>query len=187
VALSMEEQRILAEMERNLAADDPRLASRLTSFGQQGLPGTVKSQRVRTIAGLLALAMIAAVTITMFMLSPYVNGRRADQPRTHPTAGASAAPAATTHNPVVGNASNGTKIGARGNAGKTAAVHGTTAKGTGSTRRSATAPATGARSGTPRSGTPRSGTLRSGTMASSKAGTSKTGTSKNSASRSASH
>jgi hypothetical protein len=94
VALSMEEQRILDEMERNLAADDPRLASRLSSFGQQRLPGTLKSQRVRTIAGLLALAMIAAVTVTMFMLSPYVNARHDDYaPKAHPTAGA---PTATT-------------------------------------------------------------------------------------------
>ncbi len=93
MALSMEEQRILAEMERNLAANDPRLASRLSSFGQQRMPGTLKSQRVRTIAGLLALAMIAAVTVTMFMLSPYVNARHNDVPRARPTA---AAPTSTT-------------------------------------------------------------------------------------------
>jgi hypothetical protein len=131
VALSMEEQRILAEMERNLVADDPRLASRLTSFGQQGLPGTLKSQRVRTIAGLLALAMIAAVTITMFMLSPYVNGRRSDLPRAHPTAGASSAPKATTHSPAASNADTA-------GAGKTAASHGRTARGASHAGRSST-------------------------------------------------
>jgi Protein of unknown function (DUF3040) len=166
VALSMEEQRILAEMERNLAADDPRLASRLTSFGQQGLPGTLKSQRVRTIAGLLALAMIAAVTITMFMLSPYVNGRRSDLPRAHPTAGAS------TTTPT---ATNGSKIGARTNTDKTAA-HGTTGKGTGSTVGSATGRSTTGRSTTGRS-----------TTGSNKASTSNTGTGTNNASRPSSH
>jgi Protein of unknown function (DUF3040) len=103
VALSMEEQRILDEMERNLAADDPRLASRFSSFGQQRLPGTLRSQRVRTTAGLLALALIAAVTITMFMLSPYVNSRRSDLSPTHDHA--SAAPANTTHSPSASRAS----------------------------------------------------------------------------------
>jgi Protein of unknown function (DUF3040) len=97
VALSMEEQRILAEMERNLAAEDPRLASRLTAFGQRR-PTSLRAQRVRTIAGLLALAMIAAVTITMFMLSPYVGGRGTGYgtPRAHSTTTASTQPTATT-------------------------------------------------------------------------------------------
>ena len=38
MALSMDEQRILDEMERKLAGDDPLLASRLTSFGRPGVP-----------------------------------------------------------------------------------------------------------------------------------------------------
>jgi hypothetical protein len=71
VALSMEEQRMLDEMERALAEDDPRLASRLNAFGQQRLPGAFTSPRAKTISGLLALALIAAVTIMMFVLSPY--------------------------------------------------------------------------------------------------------------------
>ncbi len=98
MALSMEEQRILAEMERNLAAEDPRLASRLTAFGQHR-PGSLRAQRVRTIAGLLALAMIAAVTITMFMLSPYVGGRDPGYgtPRAHSSATVSSPPTATAH------------------------------------------------------------------------------------------
>ncbi len=98
MALSMDEQRILAEMERNLAAEDPRLASRLSSFGQQRLPGAFRSQRARTIGGLLALALIAAVTAMMFVLSPYADMARHDQsvpPKSHPTATASSRPAAT--------------------------------------------------------------------------------------------
>ena len=71
MALSMEEQRMLDEMERALAADDPRLASRLNAFGQQRMPGAFTSPRAKTISGLLALALIAAVTIMMFVLSPY--------------------------------------------------------------------------------------------------------------------
>jgi Protein of unknown function (DUF3040) len=74
VALSMEEQRMLDEMERQLAIDDPKLASRLNAFGGQRLPGALSSHRARTISGLLALVLIAAVTIMMFVLSPYGRG-----------------------------------------------------------------------------------------------------------------
>jgi hypothetical protein len=85
VALSMEEQRILDEMERALAAEDPRLAARLNAFGQQHLPGFLTSRRARTISGLLALALIAAVTVMMFVLSPYAR-HHANTPRTTPSA-----------------------------------------------------------------------------------------------------
>jgi Protein of unknown function (DUF3040) len=90
VALSMEEQRMLDEMERQLAIDDPKLASRLNAFGGQRLPGTFSSHRARTISGLLALVLIAAVTIMMFVLSPY--GRSAAHgagPSGNPSAAAS--------------------------------------------------------------------------------------------------
>jgi hypothetical protein len=90
VALSMEEQRMLDEMERALAADDPRLASRLNAFGQQRLPGIFSSQRAKTISGLLALALIAAVTIMMFVLSPY-SSHHGNPPRTTPSAAAKSA------------------------------------------------------------------------------------------------
>lgn len=73
MALSMDEQRILEEMERNLAADDPRLAARLGSFGQPRLPGPIRSQHARTVGGVLALALIAAVTIMVFVISPFAN------------------------------------------------------------------------------------------------------------------
>lgn len=71
MALSMEEQRMLDEMERQLAIDDPKLASRFNTFGQQRTPRIFASQRVKTIVGLLALALIAAITVMMFVLSPY--------------------------------------------------------------------------------------------------------------------
>ena len=76
MALSMEEQRMLDEMERQLAIDDPKLAARLNTFGRQRMPGSVTSHRAKTISGLLALALIAAITIMMFVLSPYGASRR---------------------------------------------------------------------------------------------------------------
>ena len=76
MALSMEEQRVLDEMERNLAAEDPRLAARLGAFGQQRLRSPLLSQQARTISGVLALALIAAVTIMVFVISPFANHAR---------------------------------------------------------------------------------------------------------------
>jgi Protein of unknown function (DUF3040) len=78
VALSMEEQRVLDEMERNLAAEDPRLAARLGAFGQQRLRSPLRSQQVRTISGVLALALIAAVTIMVFVISPFAHHAQND-------------------------------------------------------------------------------------------------------------
>jgi hypothetical protein len=52
MALSMDEQRILEEMERKLADDDPLLASRLTSFGRPGLAALMRSRRARIVYAL---------------------------------------------------------------------------------------------------------------------------------------
>ena len=82
MALSMEEQRMLDEMERQLCADDPRLASRFNSFGQQHPLGTFGSQRARTISGFVAFLLIAAVTVMMFLLSPY-SGHHQPTPAQH--------------------------------------------------------------------------------------------------------
>jgi hypothetical protein len=85
VALSMEEQRMLDEMERALAAEDPRFAARLNAFGQR-LPGLFSSPRAKTISGLILLALVAAVTVMMFVLSPYGRHQGPSSPRTTPPA-----------------------------------------------------------------------------------------------------
>lgn len=75
MALPMDEQRILDEMERMLAADDPRLAARLASFGQPGLGHALRTRRGRVIVSLIVLALIAAVAIVLYMTSAFrVNG-----------------------------------------------------------------------------------------------------------------
>jgi DUF3040 family protein len=93
VALSMDEQRMLDEMERALAADDPRLAARLNAFGQH-LPGLLSSPRAKAVSGLLALALIAAVTVMMFVLSPYAR-HHTNAPRSTPSAAAKSSSAHT--------------------------------------------------------------------------------------------
>jgi len=103
VALSMDEQRILEEMERNLAADDPRLASRLSAFGQQGMHSPFLSGRARTISGVLALTLVAAVTLVLFVISPFAREHNM-VPKQRPAA---SAPANKTTNTPSSNISGG--------------------------------------------------------------------------------
>jgi hypothetical protein len=109
VALSQDEQRILDEMERNLAADDPRLAARLGSFGQPRLPGHIRIHHARTIGGVLALALIAAVTVMVFVISPFANHMRNEQgPRGTPSAAAKTTPSSRTSTAAAGHGNSAT-------------------------------------------------------------------------------
>lgn len=69
MALPMDEQRILEEMERMLAADDPRLAARLAAFGQPGIGYVLRTRRARATLSLMALVLIATVASVIYMMS----------------------------------------------------------------------------------------------------------------------
>jgi hypothetical protein len=71
MALSMDEQRMLDEMERKLAGDDPLLASRLTSFGHPGLAAVLRSPRIRILLALVAVVVIAGVSMLVYTLGPF--------------------------------------------------------------------------------------------------------------------
>ena len=64
MALPMDEQRILEEMERMLAADDPRLAARLSAFGQPGVSQVLRTRRAKAVLSLMLVAVIAAAAST---------------------------------------------------------------------------------------------------------------------------
>jgi hypothetical protein len=94
----MDEQRILDEMERMLAADDPRLAARLASFSQPGLGHALRTRRGRLTLSLMLLALVAAVAIVLYMMSAFrLNGGTTGGPgrpgsaHSHGPAGARAA------------------------------------------------------------------------------------------------
>ncbi len=71
MALSMDEQRILAEIERRLAADDPGLASCLSTFRRPG-PGTVlRSPRARIIGSLFTVLLVALVSLMVYAMIPF--------------------------------------------------------------------------------------------------------------------
>jgi len=71
VALPMDEQRILEEMERMLAADDPRLAAKLAAFGQPSVATVLRSRRARAALSLAMLAVIAAAAAVIYLVSAF--------------------------------------------------------------------------------------------------------------------
>lgn len=66
----MDEQRILAEIERQLAVDDPSLAARLATFGRPGLAASLRTPRGRVLVSFLAVAVIALLSLTVYSLIP---------------------------------------------------------------------------------------------------------------------
>jgi cytoskeletal protein RodZ len=71
VALSMDEQRILAEIERRLAADDPGLASCLTTFRRPGPASVLRSPRARIIGSLFTVLLVAMVSLMVYAMIPF--------------------------------------------------------------------------------------------------------------------
>jgi cytoskeletal protein RodZ len=104
MALSQDEQRMLAEIERRLAADDPGLASCLTTFRRPG-PGTVlRSPRARIIGSLFTVLLVAMVSLMVYAMVPF----RAHLPRNAPPQ-ASSAPAHATISAPTGSETNRTQ------------------------------------------------------------------------------
>ena len=88
MALSMDEQRILDDIEHGLASSDPLLASRLASFGAPRGPLTVRMRRIRLLASFSTLLVVAVVSLVVYAVVPFrATGARA------PGSKASASPA----------------------------------------------------------------------------------------------
>ena len=103
MALSMDEQRMLAEIERRLAAEDPALAARLSSFRRRGPVSLLRSPRVRIVGSVFTVAVVAVVSLVIYAMVPL---RAAHPDRTAFTSSPQAAPV----RPVVTQPS----VGARG-------------------------------------------------------------------------
>ncbi len=78
MALSMDEQRVLAEIERRLAAEEPALAACMTSFRRPGPALMFKSPRARILGSLVAVALVAVISLMVYAMIPF----RAHVPRT---------------------------------------------------------------------------------------------------------
>jgi len=101
VALSMEEQRILAEIEQELERSEPVLAACLTMFSRPGRAGLLRvpgarcwPPRVLTVASVVAVIMLTVLPVLIYALVA-LRGASLDGPAGHPTA--SAAPNAVQH------------------------------------------------------------------------------------------
>jgi cytoskeletal protein RodZ len=81
MALSMDEQRMLAEIERRLAAEDPGLAVRLSSFRRPGPAVRFRSTRGRIIGSLFTVALLAVISLMIYAMVPF----RAHNPKTTTT------------------------------------------------------------------------------------------------------
>jgi hypothetical protein len=101
MALSMDEQRILDGMERKLADEDPKLASRLAAFGQPRLPVLLGSGKARAAFVLISLALAAMVALMVYSMRPFpAEGRHAPStPHTSPSASAQSSRSAATNPP----------------------------------------------------------------------------------------
>jgi Protein of unknown function (DUF3040) len=71
MALSQDEQRVLAEIERRLAADDPGLASCLTTFRRPGPATALRSPRARIIGSLFTVLLVAMVSLMVYAMIPF--------------------------------------------------------------------------------------------------------------------
>ncbi len=83
MALSMDEQRMLAEIERRLSADDPRLATCLTTFRRPGPATVLRSPRARIIGSLFTVLLVAMVSLMVYAMIPLrAHGAKGPSPTT---------------------------------------------------------------------------------------------------------
>ena len=71
MALSMDEQRMLAEIERRLAAEDPGLATRLSSFRRPGPSAGLRTRKGRLVTLACVIVLIAIVSVVIYTLVPF--------------------------------------------------------------------------------------------------------------------
>jgi hypothetical protein len=71
MALSMDEQRMLAEIERRLSAEDPALASSLTAFRRPGRTTALHSPRARILGSLFTVLLVAMISLMVYAMIPF--------------------------------------------------------------------------------------------------------------------
>ena len=71
MALSQDEQRVLAEIERHLAAEDPRLASSLATFRRPSPAALLRSPRARIFGTVFSVLLVAGISLMFYAMSPF--------------------------------------------------------------------------------------------------------------------
>jgi Protein of unknown function (DUF3040) len=102
MALSMEEQRILAEIENELSRSEPVLAACLTMFSRPGRMGLLRasharrrSPRVLAVASVIALFLLTVMPVVIYALVAL--HAPSGQPAVHPSASSAPPTAASVH------------------------------------------------------------------------------------------
>jgi hypothetical protein len=88
MALSMDEQRVLAEIEKRLAAEEPGLAACLTNFRRPGPAAVLRSPRARIIGSLFTVLLVAMISLMVYAMIPFrahTTRAPADKPGTFPS------------------------------------------------------------------------------------------------------
>jgi hypothetical protein len=76
MALSMDEQRMLAEIERRLAAEDPGLATRLSSFRRPGPAPGFRTTRGKIIGSICTVVLLAVIGLTVYTMTFRAHGSK---------------------------------------------------------------------------------------------------------------
>jgi len=71
MALSMDEQRMLAEIERRLTAEDPGLATRLSSFRRPGPAASLRTTRGKIVGSICTVVLLAVIGLTVYAMIPF--------------------------------------------------------------------------------------------------------------------
>lgn len=73
MALSQDEQRQLAEIERGLAGEDPLLAARLSAFKHPGIGVTLRLRRARLLASVASVIAVAVISVVAYLFVPFAH------------------------------------------------------------------------------------------------------------------
>ena len=71
MALSMDEQRVLAEIERRLSEEEPRLAACMTTFRRPGPAVALRSPRARILGSLFTVMVVAMISLMVYAIIPF--------------------------------------------------------------------------------------------------------------------
>jgi cytoskeletal protein RodZ len=149
MALSMDEQRILDQIERGLASADPALATRMASFGAPRRLSALRVRRLRLVASLMTLLVVASVSLVVYALVPFrtVTDRHAGSKASSPAHPVMTAPSHPDHSSP--QASTGQASTGQAGAGQASAAPASAAPASASPARGTTAAADSAASQAP--------------------------------------
>src|ERR1700749_1758848 len=111
MALSADEQRALADIERRLVSDDPGLATCLAAFRRPGPSRVLRSPRARIIGSLFTVLLVAMVSLMGYAIVTFRGHHDRPSPTTAGTPGSVSASSTGTsgqpHNSPLASASTG--------------------------------------------------------------------------------